>query len=34
MRHGAGDLLALAGAVLFLIACLSFLVPIAAGKSH
>ncbi len=30
----AGDLLALAGAVLFLVACFSFLVPIAAGKPH
>jgi hypothetical protein len=30
----AGDLLALSGAVLFLVACFSFLVPIAAGKPH
>jgi hypothetical protein len=30
----AGDLLALAGAVLFLVACFSFLVPIAAGRPH
>jgi len=30
----AGDLLALIGGVFFLIACFSFLVPIAAGKAH
>lgn len=30
----AGDFLGLAGAVLFLIACFSFLVPIVAGRPH
>lgn len=29
-----GDLLALAGGIFFLVACFSFLVPIAAGKPH
>jgi predicted membrane channel-forming protein YqfA (hemolysin III family) len=30
----AGDPLALAGSIFFLIACFSFLVPIAGGKPH
>lgn len=30
----AGDLLALVGGIFFLVACFSFLVPIAAGKPH
>lgn len=30
----AGDMLALGGGIFFLVACVAFLVPIAAGERH